>query len=75
MKPSDEKLFTTLAQVGEQRVSEFQPQNLAGTAWAFAKATQSVAAMFLALAKAATLQLCEFDGQVSFGIHRKFPIK
>ena len=53
----DEQLFMTLARASDQRVCDFDAQNLANTAWAFATAGQSDAQVFAALAKAAQLRL------------------
>ena len=45
-------LFSTLARAAEQRVSEFNPQELANTAWAFAMVVRLDALLFAALARA-----------------------
>ena len=42
-----------LAREAERRVGDFNPQNLANTAWAFAMAGLSDASLFGVLAKAA----------------------
>ena len=49
----DAQLSTTLARVTEQRVGDFHMQELANTAWSFAKADQRDAQLFATLARAA----------------------
>ena len=49
----DEKLFTTLTRAADLRVSEFKPQGLANTAWAFATVIQLEEKLFMVLARAA----------------------
>ena len=56
-------LFTTLARSAECRLGEFNPQDLASTAWAFATAGQSEEKLFAALARATELQLSDFNPQ------------
>ena len=48
---SDAQVFKALASEAEQRMGDFNPQNLANTAWAFAKVGQSDAQLFRALAR------------------------
>ena len=50
-----------LARVVERRVSEFNAQNLANTAWAFATMHELDEKMFTALARAAERRLGEFS--------------
>ena len=59
----DAKLFTPLARPAEQRLSEFNPQELANTAWAFATVKQSDEKLFTALARAAEQRVSEFNAQ------------
>jgi len=60
----DEALFAALAREATPRLHEFNVQNLANTAWAFAAATsQWSEALFAALAMAATPRLGEFSAQ------------
>ena len=56
-------LFKVLAKATERRVCNFNTQNLANTAWAFATASQSDALLFEALAKAAERCVCNFNAQ------------
>ena len=49
----NEALFAALARVAEPRLGEFNAQELANTAWAFATAGQLDEALFVALARAA----------------------
>ena len=53
MKQSDEKLFTALARSAEWRVGDFNAQDLANTAWAFATVQRSDEKLFTVLARAA----------------------
>ena len=46
-------VFEALATAAERRVSDFNTQNLANTAWAFAKAGQSDERLFAALTSTA----------------------
>ena len=55
-------LFIALARAAERRVGEFNAQNLANTAWAFATADQPGARLFAALARAAERHLGKFNG-------------
>ena len=63
MNQSDEKLFTASARAAEQRMSEFNAQELANTAWAFATANHRDEKPFTALAIAVERRLSEFDVQ------------
>ena len=63
MKQPHEKLFTVLANEAERRLSEFKPQELANTAWAFATAGKSDASLFRALARAAERCGGDFNAQ------------
>ena len=53
LNQSDEKLFTALVRVAEQRLNEFEPQQIANTTWAFATLNHSDEKLFTALATAA----------------------
>ena len=58
------KLVTLVAQEVERRVVEFKEQNIAHTAWAFAKAKCSEEKkLFTAVARLAELQVCKFNAQ------------
>ena len=46
-------LFSTLARLAEQRMGEFNKQDLANTAWAFATVNRPDEKLFTALARAA----------------------
>lgn len=46
-----------------QRVSDSKSQDLANTAWAFAKVSRTDASLFAALAKAAAWRIGEFNPQ------------
>ena len=52
-----------LARAAELRLSDFNVQALANTAWAFAMAAQSDAELFRALARLAELRLGNFNVQ------------
>ena len=56
-------LFAALARAAERRLGEFNAQELANTAWAFATADQPDALLFAALARAMERHLGEWDGQ------------
>ena len=56
MSLSDEKLFTALAGEAEGRVSEFNAQELANTAWAFAAAYPLEEKLFMTLAREAEVR-------------------
>ena len=51
MKQSDEKLFTALARAAERWMSEFNAQDLANTAWAFATENLLDKKLFAVLAR------------------------
>ena len=53
MSSSNAQVFEALARAAELRLSDFNVQALANTAWAFAIAIQSDAELFKALARAA----------------------
>ena len=57
MKQRDKRLFTALATAAERRMSEFKPQELASTAWAFATVKQQQENLFTGLARAAECQV------------------
>ena len=52
-------LFVALARASERRSADFSAQELANTAWAFARAFQRDVALFVALARAAQQRLGE----------------
>ena len=58
-----EALFAVLARAAELRLGDFNVQELANTAWAFATASQQDAQLFAALARAAELRLGDFNVQ------------
>ena len=60
---SDSQLFTALARVAERRMHKFNAQELANTAWAFAKLGQLDALLFAALARAAERRMYNFNAQ------------
>jgi len=47
-----------MARVAEWRVGDFNEQDLANTAWAFAKVDQSDAPLFAALGRVAAWSVC-----------------
>ena len=49
----DEQLFMMLARASEQQVCDFDAQNVANTAWAFATADRTDAPLFAVLSRAA----------------------
>ena len=55
------QLFTTLAREAERRVGNFNPQNLANTAWAFATLGQPDSQLFSALAREAERRVGNFN--------------
>ena len=56
-------LFALLARVAQRRVGEFNAQELANTAWAFATADQSDAPLFALVARVAQRCVGEFNAQ------------
>ena len=56
-------MFVALASVAERRVGDFDAQELANTAWAFAKTEQSDAPLFVALARVAERRMGDFSAQ------------
>ena len=54
-------LFAALAEQAKQRLGEFNAQELANTAWAFAKVGQLDEALFAELAMQAKQRLGEFN--------------
>ena len=56
-------LVAALATAAERRLSNFNPQNVANTAWAFATANYRDEKLFAALAIAAEQRLSEFNPQ------------
>ena len=63
MGQREEKLFTALARKAEQCLSEFNTQDLATTAWSFAKVSQRDAQLFMALARTAEQRLGRFNAR------------
>jgi hypothetical protein len=59
----DAPLYRAFAKVIERRVGEFNAQDLANTAWAFAKACHEDALLFAALARASARRLDDFNPQ------------
>ena len=59
----DAPLFTALTREAERRVRDFNPQNLANTAWAFATLGQPDAPLFTALAREAERRVHDFKTQ------------
>ena len=54
-------LFPVLARAAERRLSEFNPQGVANTAWAFATVNHRDEKLFAALAVAAERRLSKFN--------------
>ena len=63
MGQQDEQLFKALAKMAEQRLDEFNVQNLVNTAWAFATVGQQDVQLFKALARMAERRLDKFNAQ------------
>ena len=63
MNQLDERLFAALVRASCWRVSEFNAQNLANTAWAFATVNRPDDKLFIALARAAAQRGSEFNAQ------------
>ena len=63
MSQQDEQLFKTLASMAEQRLNQFNVQELANTAWAFGKVGQQDEQLFKALARIAEQRLDQFNAQ------------
>ena len=59
----DKTLFMALARAAERRLSEFNVQELANTAWAFAAWKRLEAKLLAAMARAAERRLSEFNVQ------------
>ena len=57
------QLFTALARTAEWCVSDFNVQNLANTAWAFATLGQLAVSLFTALAREAERRVGDFNAQ------------
>ena len=55
--------MTALARAAERRVSQFDAQNLANTAWAFAQVARSDAALFSALTMRTEQHTSDFNEQ------------
>ena len=56
-------MFAAWPRVAELRLGNFNVQDLANTAWAFATASQSDAQLFAALARAAEWRVKDFNVQ------------
>ena len=56
-------MFAALATAAKQRMTAFNPQNLANTVWAFATAGENDALLFAALATAAKQRMTAFNPQ------------
>ena len=56
-------LVAALARAAERRISDFNPQNAANTAWAFATVKYRDDKLFAALARAEERRLSEFNPQ------------
>ena len=63
MGQQDEQLFKAVAKMAEQRLDQFNVQDLTNTAWAFAKVGQQDEQLFKALAKMAEQRLDQFKTQ------------
>ena len=63
MGQKDEQLFKALAKMAERRLDQFNTQDLANTAWAFATVGQQDEHLFEALARMAEQRLDEFKPQ------------
>ena len=56
-------MLRALASIAERRVGDFSAQGLANTAWAYAKAEQSDALLFVVLAMVAERRGGDFNAQ------------
>ena len=63
MGQQDEQLFEALAKMAERCLDQFNSQNLANMAWAFATVGQQDEQLFKALAKMAERRLEQFNAQ------------
>ena len=63
MGQQDERLFKALAKMAERRLDQFNAQELANTAWAFATVGQKDELLFNALARMAERRLDQFNAQ------------
>ena len=63
MRQQDEQLFKALATVAKQRLDQFNAQDIANTALAFAKVGRQDGQLFKALAKMAERRLDQFNAQ------------
>ena len=63
MSQSDAQLFAVLARTAELRLLDFNVQEVANTAWAFATASQSDAQLFAVLARAGEQRSVDFSMQ------------
>ena len=61
MGPLDMQLFTVLAKAANRWIGDFKAQELANTAWAFAKVGWYHMHLFTALARMAEQRLAEFN--------------
>ena len=56
-------MIVNLTQAVYQKVEDFNAQNIANTAWAFATAEQSYEKLFITLAQATTRKVEDFNAQ------------
>ena len=63
MGHKDERLFSMLAAAAEQRMRDFNSQNLANTAWVFATMGHKEEGLFTALAAAAERRMMNFTSR------------
>ena len=63
MGQKDEQLFQALAKMAERRLDQFNAQELANTAWAYATVGQKDEQLFDALARMAERRLEQFNVQ------------
>lgn len=54
-------MFQVLARTMEHWVSDFTPQGLANTSWAFARIEEADTKLFVAFARAAEMRMHAFD--------------
>ena len=63
MRQKNEPLFAALAKAAEQRMKDFNTQDVSNTAWAFAKAGQKKEPLFVALATCVRRRIDNFNQQ------------
>ena len=64
MGQQDEQLFKALAKMAERRLDQFNAQNLANTAWAFARVGQQDEQLFKAFSRMAERRMDRFSAQI-----------